>query len=174
MRIKGKSMWASVLAPNTKYTPQWEIDLILTQEQVPQVEKLGLKVKKTDDGPTVKFKRAVDRKDGEKNEPPVVVDADKNPFRQLIGNGSDVIVQFHVWETQNQYGKFTGADLQGVQVINLIPVEGARVPDGAEFDAVDEDDLIDDTPVKAPASKAKAKAPPAPVDFDDDDLPDTL
>lgn len=171
MRIKGKAMWASVLAPNTKYTPQWEIDLILTDEQVPQVEKLGLKVKNTDDGPTVKFKRAVDRKDGGKNEAPVVVDADKNDFNQLIGNGSDVVVQFHIWETTNRYGTFRGADLQGVQVVNHVPVEGARVPDGAEFDAVDGDDLIDDTPVKAPAAK-KGKAP-APADFDDD-LPDTL
>lgn len=182
MKIQGEAMWASVLSPNTTFEPMWQTDLIITDEQAKAVEKLGLKVKKKDVGNVVTFKRKVNRADGGENDAPVVVDANKEPFKQLIGNGSKIIVQFHVYEWSNKFGTGKGADLQGVQVIEHVEVEGARPPDGAEFEPVDgegDDDVImpDAEPEAKPAPKGKGKAaksaPPADDGFDDD-LPDVL
>ena len=50
----------------------------------------------------------------------------------MVGNGSEVKVQYKEWETTNKYGTFKGLDFQALQVLKLVEM-GA--PDGAEFDA---------------------------------------
>lgn len=163
MRVRGKAMWASVQAPNTTYDPVYCIDLIVAPEAVEDLKKVGLKVKNTEEGPVVKFKRNQFRADGTENKKPVVRDAHNMPFTDLIGNGSEVIVQFNMFEWRNKFGTGVSADLQGVQVVHLVPY---RTGDGEEFEPLEEeeDDIIGET-----------AAPPKPknVEFDDD-LPDVL
>ena len=158
MKIKGTALWASVLAPNTKFDPVWSIDLVIEDGQVAGAKKAGLKVKKTDDGNVVRFRRNVNRSDGGENKPPVVVDIHRNPQTVLVGNGSLVNVQFSVFEWSNKFGTGTGVDLQGVQVLSLVEFAGG---DGSEF----EDEAPDEEIVSKPAAK---------VEFDEDDLPDVL
>lgn len=161
MKIRGKALWASVLSPNTKYDPVYCIDLVIGDDQVKGATAAGLKVKKTEDGNVVRFRRNVTRASGEVNKPPVVVDTARNPQTDLIGNGSDVNVQFSVFEWSNKYGSGTGVDLQGVQVLNLVEYVGG---DGSEFD--DESGEVQVAEV--------AEIPAAPSGFDDDEAPDVL
>ena len=161
MKLQGKAMWASVQTPNTTFDPVYQIDLIIDPKDVPTVKKLGLSVKKTEDGDVVRFRRAQFRKDGSENRRPVVVDKNNLPLTDLIGNGSLVNVQFSTFEWNNKFGSGISSDLQGVQVLELIEF-GAK--DGDEFAPVDGDDSV-------PTSAKQEAAPDA--DFDDD-LPEVL
>lgn len=163
MKVKGTAMWASVQTPNRTYDPVYSIDLIVSPESADALKKLGLKTKKTDDGLVCKFKRNLFRQDGTENNKPAVRDAANNPFNELIGNGSEVIVQFSTYEWSNKFGKGVSADLQGVQVLELVPY---RAGDGDEFEPVDgdvEDELIGGDSAPRPPKAAKADVP-----FDDD------
>jgi len=158
MKIQGKAMWASIQAPNTKYDPVYQIDLIIEDKQVAGAKKAGLKIKNTDDGNVVRFRRNQFRASGEENKKPIVVDEANQPLTDLVGNGSLCNVQFSVFDWKNKFGEGTGVDLQGVQVLELVTFGGA---DGDEFEvekAADKDSEFE-------------KASP---DAFDDDLPDVL
>lgn len=171
MKIRGKALWANVHEPNRTFDPTWQIDLVIDESQVAGAEKAGLKVIPSEDGLKIKFRRRETRRDGQPNKAPVVVNADLQPFNELIGNGSEVIVQFNVYEWSNKFGKGTGADLQGVQVIEHVPYVGG---DGSEFEPLDSEfEKEDEAPAKPAKAKAAKAAPPAGDDFDDD-LPDLL
>jgi len=134
--ITGKAMWASVQEPNTTFEPMWTIDLIINEKQAKMFSAGGHKVKtNAETGElSVKFKRKVTTAKGKGNRPPVVVDMHRNPFDVLIGNGSEVNVQYREfeWNYAGKSGK--GLDLQGVQVVSLKEFEGA---DGSEFSSED-------------------------------------
>ena len=53
------------------------------------------------------------------NDVPLLKDKDNNDIDIAIGNGSDVIVMYKEWKTDNQYGNFKGLDLAGLQVVQL-------------------------------------------------------
>lgn len=167
MKIQGKAMWACIQAPNTKFEPVWNIDLLIEDKQVAGAKKAGLTVKKTENGNLIRFRRNVIRADGTENDKPVVVDAKKQPITSLVGNGSLVNVQFREYEWKNKFGSGKGYDLQGVQVLSLVTY---REQDGDAFDVEDEDTeelAREETPsTKAPANKD--------AEFDDEDLPDVL
>ena len=59
---------------------------------------------------------------------------------ELVGNGSRVKVQYHEWETSNQFGDFKGLDFQAMQVLDLIPY-GDRSSDGEELGIDDGDEF---------------------------------
>lgn len=158
MKVRGIAMWASVQSPNTTFDPVYCVDLIVDDENAKAIKNVGLRVKKTEEGNVVKFKRKQFKADKTENEKPVVVDAHKNPFTKLIGNGSEVIVQFSTYEWSNNFGSGVSADLQGVQVIKHVPF---RVEDGEEFEVMDEEETV------------SAPLAPKAEDFDDD-LPDVL
>lgn len=128
--ITGTAYWASVQKdfPNTKFTPQWQIDVCnLTDEQVAELEKQGIgnKVKERADQPergkyiTIKQKTHILSK-GQLNEarPPEVKDKDNREFTDLIGNGSKVMVKYQVRKADDP--RYTGVDLQSVQVLELV------------------------------------------------------
>lgn len=133
--VQGKAMWASVQTPNTKFEPVYCIDLVISKKDADTIKKQGLKVKTNDDGEYyVKFKRKLFKKGGDQNKKPKVVDANRQPFAGLIGNGSIVNVQYSVYEWDNSFGSGISADLSGVQVIELVEFTGG---DGEEFPVVD-------------------------------------
>ena len=109
---------------------------------------LSIKNKGDDRGDFVTIKRKVNRKDGTQNQAPALVDANKNPMNgTLIGNGSDINVLFKTYEWEYAGKTGMGAELQKVQVTNLIEYSDGSddfdvVPDG--YSAVDT--LNDDIP----------------------------
>ena len=159
MKIQGKAMWACVQSPNTKFESVYCIDVIIDAAQVKEVKKQGLKVKENDNGESfVKIKRKLFRKDGTENPKPKVVDASKEPFTDLIGNGSIVNVFYNLYQWgPASYGSGIGADLTGVQVLDLVEYSGGE-PNFEEVDGFR-------------SSKPKDMKDPEPLsenDFDDD------
>ena len=135
MIVKGKVTYASVQQPNTKFTPRWELNLFPEKEEdVRKLEKAGVNVKEDKESGEsfIKVSQNVTRKDGKENNPPRVVDAAKNEFTALIGNGSICNVKFSLWEYDNFGKKGIKPILEAVQVIKHVPYE-----EDEDFDVVD-------------------------------------
>lgn len=143
--LKGKSCWSYLNTPDTKFEPCWRIDLVVDAEEARKAKELGLKIHRTDElkDPVsaalgqyrIKFVRYVNgrgKRKGTQNQPPIAMDVDNNELTDIIGNGSDVIVGFRLFEWNNKFGKGISADLEKVKVLNLVEY----VPK----DKVDEDD----------------------------------
>lgn len=133
--VSGKALWANITTPQTRFPPpKYTITLIVDDETATQFEQDGFRIGVTDEGEkTLTMKRTVERTDSEGNtmvnDAPKLMDADKDPLDAIVGNGSDVVVQFRPYT--NNYGKFM--ELQAVQVLNLIEYEGSGPADGEEF-----------------------------------------
>ena len=135
-KCKGKAMWAFTQQPDSKYNC-WKVALYIDSTEAKKMIDLGLKkqVRRVDplmepDNAAlgeyvIKFSRYVNGKGkaaGKKNPKPEVINVDNEPFDEIIGNGSDVIVRFNVYKWgPNQFGSGIGTDLDGIKVINHIP-----------------------------------------------------
>lgn len=124
-QVEGTAYWASLSRPNEKFEPMWRIDLALDDDTAAQFAKEGFTLGETTiDGETIKniikFKRKVSKNNGDKNQPPMVVDGAKKPLDKIVGNGSKVVVMYksYDWNYKGKTGK--GLDLQAVQVKNLV------------------------------------------------------
>jgi len=120
--VTGTCKWASIIKPNTKFEPQWCIDVVVDETKAAKMEKAGLKIKKDTDGDLIlKVKRAVTKRNGEAAKPPTVVDADGMQVEELVGNGSTVTVDFGMFEWEGFGTKGMSTYLNKVTVLNLIP-----------------------------------------------------
>ena len=131
--LNGKAYWASVVTPNTTFDEDgvYSIDLAVDEENKKSAvaEGLSIKNKGDDRGDFVTIKRKAKRKDGSLNRAPDIMDNMKRPLQNtLIGNGSTVNVLFKTYEWNHKPTNRSGksADLQAVQVVNLIPYEGSN------------------------------------------------
>jgi|TARA_R100001530_G_C4296707_1_gene149419 hypothetical protein len=105
----------------------WEINLAVSDDTFAQFKEAGINVgmrppgnsKYTPD-PVITFYRYHKNYDGGENEPPKVVDLEKEPFTDMIGNGSKVAVQWGALEYSNK--KFKRAIIEAVQVKELVEV----------------------------------------------------
>ncbi len=136
---EGIAYWASVTTPNTKFEPVYTVDLVVSDDVANDFEARGYKVKEISNGDEVigraiTFKRKVNGPNGMVRQAPKLLDANKNPIDELVGNGSKVKVQYSEWETSNKYGNFKGLDFQAMQVIDLVQYKSS---DGSEFDAIE-------------------------------------
>lgn len=132
--LNGKAYWASVSNPNTTFEPVWTIDLSVDENNKKKAIDSGMAVKNKDDerGDFVTIKRKVTSKNGNQNNPPSLKDSQKRDIKgTLIGNGSDVNVLYKTYEWSYAGKKGIGADLQAVQVVNLVEYE-----EGEDFDVV--------------------------------------
>ena len=130
--INGKAYWASVVSPNTTFDSDgvYTLDLSLDSKNKKIAESDGLKIK-----------NKAKRKDGSLNKAPDVIDNMKRPLEgTLIGNGSAVNVLYKTYEWVHKPTGNTGvsADLQAVQVVDLVPYAGdesasafEEIPDGS-------------------------------------------
>jgi hypothetical protein len=142
-QVEGTAYWASLSRPNEKFEPMWRIDLALDDDTAAQFAKEGFTLGETTiDGETikniVKFKRKVSKNNGDKNQPPMVVDGAKKPLDKIVGNGSKVVVMYKAydWNYKGKTGK--GLDLQAVQVKDLVeytPKEDFDIIESAEGNA---------------------------------------
>ena len=142
-QVEGTAYWASLSRPNEKFEPMWRIDLALDDDTAAQFAKEGFTLGETTiDGDTVKniikFKRKVSKNNGDKNQPPMIVDGAKKPLDKIVGNGSKVVVMYksYDWNYKGKTGK--GLDLQAVQVKDLVeytPKEDFDIIESAEGNA---------------------------------------
>ena len=138
--VEGNAYWASVTTPNTKFEPVYTVNLVVDDKVAKEFAAKGHKIKQMDEGPSIVIKRKVTDKSGKASPAPKLVDSDKQPFNEMVGNGSRVKVQYHEWETSNQFGDFKGLDFQAMQVIDLVPY-GERSDDGEELGIDDGDEF---------------------------------
>lgn len=132
--IQGKAYWASITTPNTKFEPVFSINLLVDEDVAQSFASKGYGIKQMQEGPALVIKRKVAQKNGKLNKVPKLLDSNNEELDVLVGNGSEVKVQYREWETTNHYGSFKGLDLQAVQVLDLVPYGGGGdAADGAEF-----------------------------------------
>ncbi len=132
--IQGKAYWASITTPNTKFEPVFSINLLVDEDVAQSFASKGYGIKQMQEGPALVIKRKVAQKNGKLNKVPKLLDSNNEELDVLVGNGSEVKVQYREWETTNHYGSFKGLDLQAVQVLDLVPYGGGGdSADGAEF-----------------------------------------
>lgn len=132
--IQGKAYWASITTPNTKFEPVFSINLLVDEDVAQSFASKGYGIKQMQEGPALVIKRKVAQKNGKLNKVPKLLDSNNEELDVLVGNGSEVKVQYREWETTNHYGSFKGLDLQAVQVLDLVPYGGGSdAADGAEF-----------------------------------------
>lgn len=126
-KVSGTALWVCVIEPNTKFDHEWSVDLIVSEKAAKKFEENGIKVKDPKDvtgaeeyaqpgEKVVKIKQKVYKKDGTKFNAPYVRDTNGNPFGELIGNGSKLIVEFRISEWQFGPKKGKSAYLNGVVV----------------------------------------------------------
>ncbi len=94
---EGIAYWASVTTPNTKFEPVYTVDLVVSDDVANDFEARGYKVKEISNGDEVigraiTFKRKVNGPNGMIRQAPKLLDANKNPIDELVGNGSKVKV----------------------------------------------------------------------------------
>ena len=137
--ISGTAYWASIIAPNTTFDSDgvWSIDVCnLDKKNLDIVKKDGLTVKnKGDDrGDFVTAKRKVrNQKSGELNRAPTLVDAQKRAMMNTaVGNGSVVNVKYNPYEWEFAGRKGIGANLNAIQVVDLVPYSPADLENELE------------------------------------------
>ena len=124
-QIEGTAYWASLTRPNEKFEPMWRIDLAVDDNTATDLAKEGITLGETViDGNTIKnvikFKRKVSKANGDKNQPPSIVDGQKQPLDKIVGNGSKVVVMYKSYDWNYKGKTGVGLDLQAVQVKNLV------------------------------------------------------
>lgn len=133
--VTGKVYWASIQQPNTTYEPEWGLDLLVDDNNRAALEADGVPIKNKDDerGDFVHIRQKCSRRDGTANEAPEVMDAQKRPFTNLVGNGSILNVMYtpFSWEMNGKSG--VTPLLKKVQVVDLVPYKGGEKAD-EDFD----------------------------------------
>ena len=124
-QVEGTAYWASLTRPNEKFEPMWRIDLTVDDNTATDLAKEGITLGETViDGNTIKnvikFKRKVSKANGDKNQPPSIVDGQKLPLDKIVGNGSKVVVMYKSYDWNYKGKTGVGLDLQAVQVKNLV------------------------------------------------------
>jgi|TARA_R100001224_G_C3992319_1_gene139711 hypothetical protein len=136
---EGIAYWANVTTPNTRFEPVYTVDLVVDDSAATNFESRGFKVKDlviNDEkiGRAITIKRKVNGPNGLVRNAPKLVDSNKNPIDDLVGNGSRVKVQYNEWEVENKFGTFKGLDFQAMQVLDLVSYKSG---DGDEFESLE-------------------------------------
>lgn len=171
--VRGELHWAKVVGKARPYTgnpkydkgPYWSVDITPDAKSLEILELNGvrskLKTPKSGDSrtqPYLALRVLENRKDGEKNPPPKIVDAAGEPWdNRLLGNGTIADIKIKVKDYGS--GSELGTYLRVIRVLDLVEYESN------DFDAIDEDDEY--------FNKAKA-APKTAQPADDEDLDDDV
>ena len=134
--LEGFAYWPFVTTPNTKYTPEYSVNLLVTPDVADSFRNRGFTVKEMDEGPALVIRRKVNGPEGMVRQAPKLLDRSKNPIDVSVGNGSKVKIQYKEWESTWNGQQYKGLDFQAMQVIDLVSYGS---PDGAEFDIEDSD-----------------------------------
>ena len=141
--VQGIAYWAKVQNPDITFDPMWSIDLAVDKETARGFKAKGVAIKQNEDGEyLVKFKRKVTRANGGENNPPRIVDGNKKPLLDMIGNGSEVIVQYQTYDWTYKTKKGVGTDLIAVQVLKLVEYT-QKEPEVDEFEELGDTEVQD-------------------------------
>lgn len=174
--LRGEANWAKVIGKARPYTgnpkydkgPYWSIDLTPDEKSLGLIKSNKIDGKLRDPGekdsrtePFLSLRVLEFRPDGEKNNPPKIIDASGRDWGDdLIGNGSVVDVMVKV----KDYGKGVekGVYLQKIRVLKHVSYAGG------DFEPLSEEDAY----FAAPESSGKADSKGSPnLDDLDDDFP---
>jgi hypothetical protein len=133
--VSGKVYWASIQAPNTTYEPEWGLDMLVDDNNRKAFEADGVDIKNKGDerGDFVHIRQKVSRRDGTQNDAPVVMDGQKKPFKELVGNGSIANVQYTPFEWSMNGKSGVSPILKRVQIVEHVPYAGGNAED---FDVI--------------------------------------
>ena len=133
--VSGKVYWASIQAPNTTYEPEWGLDMLVDDNNRKAFEADGVDIKNKGDerGDFVHIRQKVSRRDGTQNDAPVVLDGQKKPFKELVGNGSIANVQYTPFEWSMNGKAGVSPILKRVQIVEHVPYAGGNAED---FDVI--------------------------------------
>ncbi len=173
--LRGKAYWARVYEGNHDEfggKEFYKITVALDPESWSKYNQSGLGLKpkavsSDDDTPGITFRRDLHPKTGKDENgkewtlgggAPRVVDAEKEEFSELIGNGSDVevLVNIYVVGAGPMKGK-KGHRLEAVKVINHVPYEAMDFEDDPEFS--DESPEKDEAPFETDEPEKKEEKP---------------
>ena len=134
--------YANVFKSHSPFgTEIWDVQLRTEDEQVAaDLMAVGVNMKKHDDGYFhANVKRPTVSRKGEKMQPVVVVDKNKQPIVDTgIGHGSKGHVKLFSYDWSNMGKSGTSAMLVAMQVVDLIEYNGSSGPD---FDVEDASDF---------------------------------
>lgn len=138
----GIAYWASVTSANTTFEPVYCVELVVPDDRAKYWSDKGYKVKDLHIkntsgepeyiGKALSIKRKAYDSKGQARPAPRLYDSNKEPLNELVGNGSEVNVQFNPWEVDNNFGHFKGMDFQAMQVLKLVR-PNSRTEDGSEI-----------------------------------------
>ena len=136
-----KVEWAKVFEPDTKFTPVYSVDAVLDQQHVKQLQEDGLgdMIKEKDGNKVFRFKKKAISKDGKPLPPPKVVDMKKQPFTELLGNGTVCNIAYEPFDYEFAGRKGKTARLLALQVVDHVPFV-PKVEDLFEGEEDSEDD----------------------------------
>lgn len=143
--VHGKGMWASVLQPKKGYAdspPQYSVNIEFTKDNLTTLKtKHGLMSKKKlvqqneetyqdEEGRTyLQVGTSSVDKAGNTVPGPAVINTAGGKQTELVGNGSDLTVQFELVPYENKFGKGYAPRLLAVKVNKLVPYTKTRTYD---------------------------------------------
>tara|TARA_B100001123_G_C14878289_1_gene854910 strand:- start:222 stop:665 length:444 start_codon:yes stop_codon:yes gene_type:complete len=135
--------WASLSDANTRWEPHtFQATAVVSKKIAAEFESKGHRIKEINEEPALFFKQYANKPDGSPNPPIRVVDENKNPFDEAVGNGSIVNIQYEEKVHDNKFGKFPWLQLKAVQVMRDKHVPYNRDESVDEFDIEgDADDI---------------------------------
>jgi hypothetical protein len=166
---KGKSMYAYITntdtGPEGTWDAAWKITVFFDSAMAKVIKDSGIPVVRTDEminedeAAMGQYKAAFTRKEmktgkgaGKKNTQPFALNADGTPLEEILGNGSDVEVEYNVYNWTYNGRKGASGDFQGVTVTNLVEF----VPKDNE-DEEDASGSVNEPVVKEEKSSAPVK-----------------
>jgi len=143
--LKGcKTKYNYTIQPDTKYDSDgvWKTTVVLNDEDNKILREEGFNVRVDGDNDNVlTVKRKCRTAAGKEQDPPRVVDGQKNPITEMIGNGSVCNIQVYAKYNNPRNPDQVCAYLNAMQVTTLVPYSGGS---GGDFDVVDT--VTDDVP----------------------------
>jgi len=155
--VRGIANWAFTSKPDNYEHYTVTLDVNEDFIGVLRENKVKAQVKEIDHGKdkeahnadliySFKFLRYATSRDGQPNPPPEVVDSKRNPLPDglLIGNGSEVIVQYSLIDYNDSGTPRKRIALDAVQVLNLVPYNSSKSLEFGEEQgySADEDGII--------------------------------
>lgn len=154
--IEGKVMYARVHTPRTKYQSEekeFSLNVELTETELKQLKTLGLNKKKQlvqksdadgggtftdEEGKTYLQVKLPEISSTGNIQKVLVINKARQPFTDLIGNGSTAIVQLTLLPFTNAFGSGVSTRLRAVQVLTHVPFESTNTLSAAFVNETDD------------------------------------
>ena len=147
-----KVKWAKVQEPALTFDEdgkEYSLDLELSDNQIASLRKSGMSPKtkeKVDADGTkyITFRKPTHSRQGKELVPLKIVDRNKKPFTELLGNGTVVNIVLCLLAYDGKFGKGVVIRPEAIQVVDHVEFSGGGGDDLDLFDAVDADDDFGD------------------------------